>query len=161
MTARRRSHILSYTHTQRAPLCVLLYGIAIVLVVTGWSLRNQEPFHWLFPVIGILMLVLAASFHYLRVQDEGDRLSIRFGPLPLFQRSIRYNDIISVERGRTTILDGWGIHLSLRGGWIWNIWGRDCVVLQMRKDTFTVGTDDGDHLIEFIRSRIGNSTSGC
>jgi len=49
----------------------------------------------------------------------------------LFRRTIRYDDIISAEIGRTTILDGWGIHMSLRGGWVWNLWGRDCVVLQL------------------------------
>jgi hypothetical protein len=37
-------------------------------------------------------------------------------------------DIGSVEIGRTLHLDGWGIHMSVRGGWVWNLWGRDCVV---------------------------------
>ncbi len=40
------------------------------------------------------------------------------GPIPLFRRSVKYEDIISVEIGRTTILDGYGIHKSLRGGWV-------------------------------------------
>jgi hypothetical protein len=61
-----------------------------------------------------MMLVLAASFHYLAVEDEGDCLSITFGPIQLFRRAIRYADIVSVETGRTTIVDGWGIHLSCK-----------------------------------------------
>jgi len=46
----------------------------------------------------------------LTVCDEGDRLAICFGPLPLFQRRFQYDDILGVEIGRTTIMDGWGIH---------------------------------------------------
>jgi hypothetical protein len=50
-------------------------------------------------------------------------LVIRFGPIPLFRRTVRYADIQKVEVGRTLILDGWGIHFSIRGGWVWNLWG--------------------------------------
>jgi hypothetical protein len=32
-----------------------------------------------------------------------------------------------VEIGRTLTLDGWGMHDSIRGGWVWNHLGRDCV----------------------------------
>ena len=105
------------------------------------------------------MLILAASFHHLTVEDEGDRLSISFGPLPLFRRSIRYNDVIGVERGRTTLFDGLGIHLSLRGGWVWNIWGLDCVVLRLQHSTLRVGTDDAEALLAFLQSRLERSHS--
>ncbi len=90
------------------------------------------------------------------VADAGDRLTIRFGPLPLFRRSVRYDLIDSVEVGKTTFLDGWGIHMSLRGGWVWNLWGWDCVVLQLRKGTLRVGTDDAENLARFVESKIGN-----
>ena len=100
------------------------------------------------------MLVLAASFHHLTVEDEVDRLSISFGPIQLFHRSIRYEDIVSVELGRTTILDGWGIHMSPRGGCVWNLWGRDCVVLRLRKGTLRVGSDDAVQLVDFLNARL-------
>lgn len=32
----------------------------------------------IFPPIGLFMLVLAASFHHLTVEDQGDRLSVSF-----------------------------------------------------------------------------------
>jgi len=144
----------SYRHVQHAPLCLLLYILAIVFLVTGLVLKSEPPISWLFPPIGLLMLVLAASFHHLTVEDQIDRLSIRFGPIPLFRRTIRYDDIISAEIGRTTILDGWGIHMSLRGGWVWNLWGRDCVVLQLRKGILRVGTDDAENLADFVNQKI-------
>ena len=45
--------------------------------------------------------------------------------------------------------------MSLRGGWVWNIWGRDCVVLQLRKDILRVGTDDAEKLARFLEEKIG------
>ena len=56
------------------------------------------------------MALLASAFHQLTVEDQGDHLAIRFGPLPLFRRKVRYAEIEKVEVGRTLILDGWGIH---------------------------------------------------
>jgi hypothetical protein len=144
----------TYRHTQRAPLCLLLYAIAVVLILVGWFLKSVPPFPYLYPPLGILILVFAASFHQLTVQDQGERLSIGFGPIPLFHRSVNYEDIESAEVGRTTILDGWGIHLSLRGGWVWNIWGRDCVVLRLKRGTLRVGTDDAENLAGFLRSKV-------
>lgn len=144
----------SYKHIQHAPLCLLLYILAIIFFVLGLVLKSEPPIPWLFPPIGFLMFVLAASFHHLTVEDQADRLSIRFGPIPLFRRTIRYDDIISAEIGRTTILDGWGIHMSLRGGWVWNLSGRDCVILRLRKGILRVGTDDAGNLADFLDQKI-------
>lgn len=146
----------SYKHVQTAPLCLLLYILAIVFLALGWLFHAAPPIPWLFPPIGLLMLVLAASFHNLTVEDQVDRLSVSFGPIPLFRRTIRYDEIISAEIGRTTILDGWGIHMSLRGGWVWNLWGRDCVVLQLQQGILRVGTDDAENLADFLNQTITN-----
>lgn len=146
-----------YYHTQRGPLCLFIYAAAGLLYLAAWFTRNEPPRPYLclyFFGIGLLLNVVATGFHHLTVADEIDRLRIRFGPLPLFQRSVLYEDILSVEVGRTTILDGWGIHLSFRGGWVWNLWGRDCVVLKLRKGTLRVGTDDAENLAAFVKSRI-------
>lgn len=144
---------MSYHHTQRAPLCLLIYALGITFLVLGFVIQDAPPLRYLFPPLGLLVLILAASFHHLTVADEGDRLEIKFGPLPLFRRRVKYADIQSVEVGRTTLLDGWGIHMSLRGGWVWNLWGWDCVVLRLRKGTLRVGTDDAENLRNFIVER--------
>jgi hypothetical protein len=102
------------------------------------------------------MFVVAASFHHLTVEDQGDVLSIRFGPVPLFRKIVPYNEIKSVETGRTLLLDGLGIHMSIRGGWVWNIWGRDCVVVHFRNGgTLRIGTDDAENLARFLEGKIG------
>ena len=143
----------TYHHTQKGPWGLLLYVLGIVLLAISWSVPLL-PLQITFLITGISTFLLGMSFHHLTVADEGDWLEIRFGPFPLFRRRISYGDIDSVEKGRTTILDGWGIHLSLRGGWVWNIWGRDCVVIHRKRGIIRVGTDDVEGLVEFLKKRV-------
>src|ERR1700733_12951424 len=144
-----------YSHTQTPPLCLVVYGSAIVLLAAAWLTQNEFPIALTLGASGILTLILAMTFHHLTVEDRGEGLAIRFGPLPLFRRTVKYADIEKVEVGRTLILDGWGIHLSIRGGWVWNLWGRDCVVVRFKKGgTLRVGTDDAENLAQFLEGRL-------
>jgi hypothetical protein len=86
--------------------------------------------------------VLSMAIHHLTVEDKGDPLAICFGPLRLSRKTVRYDDIETIEIGRTAILDGWGIHHSIRRGWVWNIWGRDCVVVHLKKGVLQIGGYD-------------------
>jgi hypothetical protein len=150
----------TYKHTQKGPWFLLLYAFGLPMVaVAVWlslvpEIMDRLPF---VPIVvgagGFIMLVLAPSFHHLTVADEGDRLTVRFGPLPLFRTHIRYADIRAVEVGKTTLLDGLGIHWSIRGGWVWNIWGLDCVIVRHGGTTF-VGTDDAENLAAFLRTKM-------
>ena len=144
----------TYWHRQQAPLCLILYAISAGLLVAGWSVRVEPFVSVVLLFVGTLVLVLGASLHHLTVADEGDRLTVAFGPVPLFRRSIPYDDIREVEIGRSAIFEGWGIHLSLRGGWVWNIWGRDCVVLRLRRGIIRIGTDDAENLAQFVQGRL-------
>jgi hypothetical protein len=76
----------------------------------------------------------------------------------LFRRRIPYDVILEVETGRTTFLEGWGIHWSPWGGWVWNIWGYDCVLLRLKRGKLKIGTDDAEGLAEFVSSRIRSMT---
>jgi len=40
------------------------------------------------------------------------------------------------------------------GGWVWNVWGYDCVFLHLKRGKFRVGTDDAENLVEFLEGRI-------
>jgi len=155
MTAHRNSE---YRHTQRAPLCLLLYFFGLVFLLTAFSARAEPVWMWLFVMAGMSLLVLGAAFHHLSVEDQGSRLSIRFGPLPLFSRRIPYDWILSAQPGRTTLLDGLGIHWSFHGGWTWNLWGTECVVLRLRTGTLRIGSNDVPRLIAFLNRKISAST---
>ncbi len=147
----------SYRHTQKGPWGLLLYVLGVVFLIVSWS-AMLLPLRITFLITGVLMFLLGMSFHHLTVADEGHQLSIRFGPFPLFRKRIDYGNIRAVEKGRTTILDGWGIHLSLRGGWVWNIWGRDCVVIHLNRGIIRVGTDDPDGLLAVLKDRMEGRT---
>jgi hypothetical protein len=145
-----------YSHTQKSPLCLILYGSVLACFALAWIVGGP-PVNVITAAVALLIVVLASAFHYLKVVDAGDRLAIRFGPLPLFRRTVQYADIVKVEVGRTLILDGWGIHYSVRGGWVWNLWGRDCVVAHLKNGgVLRIGTDDAENLAAFLQSR-GNS----
>jgi hypothetical protein len=51
-------------------------------------------------------------------------------------------------------MDGWGIHMSIRGGWVWNLWGRDCVVIHFEKGMLRIGIDDAENLTAFLDGKI-------
>jgi len=148
------SAITGYSHTQKAPLCVILYGMALTFFAIAWLLLSA-PGDFIIAAVALLIGTLAPAFHHLTVEDQGDRLAIRFGPLPLFRRIVQYADIEKAEIGRTPLLDGWGgIHYSLRAGWVWTLWGRDCVVLHLKKGVLRIGTDDAPDLARFIEFKL-------
>jgi hypothetical protein len=138
---------------QKAPLCLILYASALLCFTLAWNV-GDTPGIYIGGGVGLLIALLGPCFHHLTVVDQYDHLAIRFGPIPLFRRTVMYADILNVEVGRTLLLDGWGIHMSIRGGWVWNLWGRDCVVVHLKKGTLRIGTDDADNLSIFLRKRF-------
>lgn len=131
-TATRR-----YSHTQNAPLCLILCGSALLCFAFAWMVGSAQG-SYIAAFVGLLIVLLAPAFHHQAVVDQGEVLAIRFGPVPLFRRTMRYADIEKVEVGRTLILDGWGIHYSVRGGWVWA-----CVVVHFKNGgVLRIGTDD-------------------
>ncbi len=144
-----------YWHRQYGPWFILLYATAAIMLAVGVTIPEQTLAYVFLPV-GFLIAILASGMHYLTIADDGDTLLIQFGPLPILSRRICYAEIESAERGRTMLLDGWGIHLSLSGGWVWNIWGYDCVVLKLRQGRLQIGSNDADKLLEFVRSKMNS-----
>jgi len=143
----------TYHHTQKGPWGMLLYAVTAAFLTAGWTLP-VPAMQITFLVTGLFVLLLGVSMGHLTVADEGDHLAVRFGPFPLFRKRILYRDIRKVETGRTTFLDGWGIHWSPWGGWVWNIWGRDCVVIRLEKGVLRVGTDDPQALAALLKTRM-------
>jgi hypothetical protein len=134
--------------------------MAIVMFIAAWLTMGQPLLPTVLGSVAVLMTVLALSFHHLTIEDQGNRLVIRFGPLTLFRTSVPFEEIESVEIGRTTLLDCCGIHWSLlHRGWVWSLWGRDCVVVRRRRCVLRVGTDDASNLAFFLQSKIQRGLS--
>jgi hypothetical protein len=145
---------MSYRHTQTGSLHHIIYLTAGMLVVAAWFCRQEPPLALILGLTGVALVPLAWAFGTLTVADEGDHLSIRFGPLPLFRKRVAYEKITSVEPGRSTLLDGWGIHYVPGRGWIYNLWGFDCVKLTLGSRTLRIGSDDVENLVEFLHTKI-------
>jgi hypothetical protein len=146
---------MTYDHTQRGYFHWLLLVIALVEGTIAWLTRGLPPefVSWLLGGMAVLFFLLGLAFMHLHVYDGGDRLEMRFGPLPLLHGSIRYDAITGVEPGRTSVIDGWGIHWVPGRGWTYNLWGFGCVAVQQGNRTTRVGTDDVEGLAAFLRTK--------
>ena len=151
-----------YDHIQKSPLYLIIFvmGILQFIAATTFFPWSNSIFPGIIMVFsGIFVTFLAFGFQHLQVVDQENYLTIRFGKLslPFCSRKLIYKNIIKVEIGRTLLLDGWGIHYSTRGGWVWNIWGRDCVVVYCEKEILRIGTDDAASLCTFLETKIGQN----
>jgi len=146
---------MSYHHVQHGRFHYPLLAIAgLELALVTWlGSPPVRPFGYGF---ALLFVLLALSFATLTVRDCGARLALRFGPLPLFRRSVPYASVRGVRVARSDLVDGWGIHWLPGRGWIWNIHGRDCVGLDLEGGRLRIGTSDPEGLAALVAARIGS-----
>jgi hypothetical protein len=55
-----------YSHSQKAPLCLILYGSALACVAFGWLVR-ETPGIFIAGSVGLLIALFAPAFHHLSV----------------------------------------------------------------------------------------------
>lgn len=146
---------MEYEKTQYAPLHYILLAVALVLLAGAWMGRGEPGLVIALVGVAATLVLVALMFGRLTVQDEGDCLALRYGPLPVFSKRIRYADITAVEPGRSSVIDGWGIHYFPGRGTTYNLWGFGCVKLSLGKKVIRVGSEDIENLVEFLRGKIG------
>jgi hypothetical protein len=148
---------MAYNHTQPGRWHYVLFAFTLATVAGAWITRSHPPVAVILLVAAAIFALCGLVFGSLTIRDEGKYLALRFGPLPLLRKTIRYADITDVEVGRTTILDGWGIHFMPGRGWTYNVWGFGCVKLTLGRKVVRIGTDDAEGLVKVIREKIGSS----
>lgn len=142
-----------YDHTQSGPLYLFAAATAVLMPLVAILLDDEQAAVVLL-LGGLLVIVVSLTIQSLRVVDEDDLLAIRYGPLPLWRRRIRYDQIASAVPDRSSFIDGWGIHWVPGRGWTYNVWGFDCVRLTLTSgSTIRVGTDDPEGLAEFVNKK--------
>jgi hypothetical protein len=132
----------------------MIAALAVAGAVLSLMLLDQTLLAAILVVTSALFILLALSFRELNVEDKGDWLSVRFGPLPLFGTRIPYGAMTAVETGRSSWLDGWGMHYVPGRGWTYNLWGFECVVVHLGKKLVRIGTEDAINLRNFLQRRI-------
>jgi hypothetical protein len=126
-----------------------------MMLAGAWLARSNTGVTWLLLATAATFVLCALVFGSLTVRDEGQWLALRYGPLPLLRKRIRYAAITAAEPARSAVVDGWGIHYIPGRGWTYNLWGFGCVKLTLGKKVIRVGTDDVENLAEFLRHRCG------
>lgn len=149
-----------YKHVQHSPLHWLLYLLSAFLFFFVWQAQRNTAPALMIGVAAVVLLAFSLAFRTLTVSDRGEYLRIRYGPLNLFGTKIAYRDITAVEQGKTSVIDGWGIHFIPLRGWTFNLWGFDCAIIRRGDKVTRIGTDDAENLVKFLRARLTeNSTS--
>jgi hypothetical protein len=150
---------MEYNHTQRAPLDTILYAVAAAHVAAAFGLAQNTYLTLILVGAGILFALAASCFGRLTVLDDGDALTVRYGPLPVFRKRLPYENMTSAKPGRSSLIDGWGVHWVPGRGWTYNLWGFDCVVIEAKGKVFRIGTNDTGNLARFINTRISRTGS--
>ena len=132
-----------YDHIQKGVLPPILMTLVVICLGIAFFTKHTPPYMIIFIAAAIACVVLSLVFGHLAVRDEGDCLSVHFGPAPLFRKFIPYSEITAVEKDHSHFLSRWGIHLT-RKGWLWNIGGFDCVRIETGAKSTLIGTDDPD-----------------
>ena len=144
---------MPYEKTQNAPLHYILYRVAITMLVGAWYAQEEQPVAILLVAVSAVFVLLAFMFGSLTIRDEEDWLALRYGPLPVFRKRIRYADITSVEPSRTSLIDGWGIHYIPGRGTTYNLWGFACVKLSLGEKVIHIGSNDVENLVKFLHRK--------
>jgi hypothetical protein len=141
-----------YRHTQRGPVGLLLWVVAAAF---GTAVIFAPPsFTTLAWILAGVLGIVGFCFHTLSVRVDAETLAIAFGPLPLLRKVVRVDQITSAHPGRTTIFDGFGLHWRPGRGWLWNLWGFDCVELTLEGGRkFRIGSDDAQRLAQTLTER--------
>lgn len=148
----KEEHLMKYDHIQNGYLHLILIASAVFTAALAFvSAPETIPF---LLILALFLALVSFCFKTLRVKDEGSRLSVSFGPIPFFKRYIDYSEISGLEKSRSSIIDGWGIHYTPGRGWIWNLWGRNCICISMGDRRLRIGTDDPESLIKFLDKKI-------
>ncbi len=148
-----------YQHVQQSPFHFLLYLLSAFMFVFAWQIRDDAAPSIVVILVAVVLLILTLSFQTLTVSDqEGVYLDVRYGPLNLFGTRIAYEDITAVETGKTSLIDGWGIHFIPFRGWTINLWGFECAKISRGSKVIRIGTDDSKNLVEFLKMRMEQVT---
>ena len=149
------SEPISYEHTQGTNRVVTFLLFFWPLVAVGFASVLSTPAggpvdSWrAIAIVFVPLAVLYVGVQLLTISISSTEIKLRWR-LGWPNKSILRSDIASIERIRTKWYFGWGIR-KVPNGWMWNIWGRDAIRLNLRSGKcFVLGTDDIDRLEQVL-----------
>jgi hypothetical protein len=148
---------MKYKHVQTGHLDTILLAVVFVVLGAALLLHANSVVFYVMVATAAMVFFFSLCFGRLTVSDDGDSLLVRFGPIPIFQKRILYTDVTDAQQARSKIIDGWGVHYVPIRGWTYNLWGFDCVELQVAGKRIRIGTDDPVELLAFIKQKTAST----
>ena len=147
-----------YHHTQRSRAMLMFLGLAslvpIGIFVSGMLTNIDVGARITVLVAAAIMLVSAFVFSSLTIVVRDGQLSWWFGP-GVVKKTVPLSTIVSAKPTTTSLINGVGIHLTMRG-WLYNVAGRRAVlVTQSDGNRFLIGTDEPERLAKAISTGAG------
>ena len=152
-----------YSHTQRSAAARFLFSLAalvpIGLLFSGALSTADVGARITALVVAVVMAISAFAFSSLTIAVRDGQLSWWFGP-GIVKKTVPLSTIVSAEPTSTSILHGRGIHFT-GGGWLYNVAGRQAVLLTQQDGTrFLLGTDEPDSLAQVVMTGARNGRRG-
>lgn len=147
--------VMPYQRTQHGPWgwILLLIGLLQVGVGTGLAGGAESGIGYLLIGVGSTLIAAAACFATLTISGKPDGLIVNFGPFPLISFRIPLDQIRGCGQERSRWIDGWGIHWTPGRGWLYNVWGYDCIRLDLDGRSVRLGTGDPAGLMAWLAER--------
>jgi hypothetical protein len=136
---------MTYVHTQRGPRLVLLNllmaSFAVRLLVKTSVPGVPTGVRLTLYVVLFVLLATAVTFSSFTISAGDGRLAWWFGP-HMLRKEVALASIVAAEPMTTSVVNGWGIHLTSRG-WLYNVAGRQAVLVTLHEGKqFLLGTDE-------------------
>jgi hypothetical protein len=148
-----------YEHTQTGwPMRFAFASSALLCIVLSALPELSAPVTRAFLLAGaVLAGALGFAWSRLTIEIGNEYLRWRYGlGWPRF--SLALAEITDVEATQTTFWQGWGIHRT-RAGWLYNIAGRDAIIVTRRDGRKTLlGTDEPRRLKAALDRALARST---
>lgn len=139
----------AYAHKQ---LAVWYWALCLAILLALWlvNLGSQAVIPGGFSLVGMFIVVVCAVFSQLTTVVDGVDVRWSFGwGWPAGH--IALANIASVEIVQTNLIEGFGIHLTIWHGWLWNAGGfRAVQLVKTDGSKVTLGTDDPEGLYDAI-----------
>jgi hypothetical protein len=133
-----------YDHRQIGMLQLLI----IVVVAGGYAFSSIGGATVDSIMLIVVLALIGSAVLTTRVDQSRLRWWFTFG-FPAGELAIE--QIESVRRTRTNLIEGWGLHYTIWHGWLWNVGGFQAIELvHSGGRRLTIGTDDPDGLLAAI-----------
>ena len=144
-----------YKKTQYGVLTYLMLLVMAFLTVSFILQTGKKPIPLVaYLILMLIFIIIILLFYKLTIIIDNDKIEAIFG-IGLLKKSIKLNDIQSIENYKIPWYVGIGIRLTPKG-WLWNVSTGNAILIhnKTRSNTFLVGSKEVDKVINTINTQL-------